>query len=193
MKRLPVILLAAMLLVFCAAVLSGCVAETPSTQAPVKASTQVVTPVSTSAATVVATGISSRPVASQDIQDDEFRVVLLESLEGAILPTLGKISEDLSKTDMVSLKTDSATLRSQADDYYNQLNDLEVSPTWQATKTNYLKSLPELGNTGDYYSKAAIAYQSGDFTTAQNYFEQGNTYMRRANEYLNSTYASIPK
>lgn len=109
----------------------------------------------------------------------------------ALGPAILKVSEDASGKDIASLGDDSARLSSLAAEYYFQMRDLNVSPKYQAWKTNYLLGLLDLQTAGDYFSKSAAAAQSEDYTTALTYLEQGNTLFQRSNHYLNMANESI--
>jgi hypothetical protein len=106
-------------------------------------------------------------------------------------PAISKVSEDASGKDIASLGADSASLSSLAGHYYFQLRDLNVSPKYQAWKTNYLLGLLDLQTAGDYFSKSAAAAQSEDYSTALTYLEQGNTLFQRSNHYLSMANESI--
>jgi len=125
-------------------------------------------------------------------QDAEFFSTGAES--GRVLgPVISKISDDASRNDIAALGADSARLSSLAGNYYFQMKGLNVSPEYQAWKTNYLMGLLDAQTAADYFSKSAIAAQSGDYTTALTYLEQGNTLFQRSNVYLNKAAESIPE
>jgi hypothetical protein len=106
-------------------------------------------------------------------------------------PAISKVSEDASGKDIAALGTDSARLSSLAGEYYFQMRDLNVSPKYQAWKTNYLLGLLDLQTAGDYFSKSAAAARSEDYSTALTYLEQGNTLFQRSNHYLTMANESI--
>jgi hypothetical protein len=106
-------------------------------------------------------------------------------------PAISKVSQDASGKDIAALGADSARLSSLAGEYYFQMRDLNVSPKYQAWKTNYLLGLLDLQTAGDYFSKSAAAAQSEDYTTALTYLEQGNTLFQRSNHYLTMANESI--
>jgi hypothetical protein len=109
----------------------------------------------------------------------------------ALGPAISKVSEDASEKDIASLGDDSARLSLLAGEYYFRMRDLNVSPKYQAWKTNYLLGLLDLQTAGDYFSKSAAAARSEDYTTALTYLEQGNTLFQRSNHYLNMANESI--
>ncbi len=123
-------------------------------------------------------------------QDAELLSIGAESGK-ALGPALSKVSEDASGKDIASLGADSARLSSLAGQYYFQMRDLNVSPKYQAWKTNYLLGLLDVQTAGDYFSKSAAAARSEDYTTALTYLEQGNTLFQRSNHYLNMANESI--
>jgi hypothetical protein len=125
-------------------------------------------------------------------QDAELFSIGAESGQ-ALGPLISKISDDASGKDIASLKTDSVRLSSMAGNYYFQMKDLNVSPKYQAWKTNYLLGLLDVQTAGDYFSKSAVAAQSEDYTTALTYLQQGNTLFQRSNHYLSMADESIPE
>jgi|GEM_PF-2424699 len=123
-------------------------------------------------------------------QDAELISIGAESGK-ALGPAISKVSDDASGKDIVSLEADSARLSSLAGQYYFRLRDLNVSPKYQAWKTNYLLGLLDVQTAGDYFSKSAVAARSEDYTTALTYLEQGNTLFQRSNHYLSMANESI--
>jgi hypothetical protein len=135
----------------------------------------------------VATTPSAVPSSNQDAE-----LLSIGAESGKVLgPAISKVSEDASGKDIASLGADSARLSSLAGEYYFRMRDLNVSPKYQAWKTNYLMGLLDLQTAGDYFSKSAVAAQSEDYTTALTYLEQGNTLFQRSNHYLNMANESI--
>ena len=130
------------------------------------------------------------PVVPPPYQDAELLSIGAESGK-ALGPAIAKVSDDASGKDMVSLGADSARLSSLAGQYYFQMRDLNVSPKYQAWKTNYLLALLDVQTAGDYFSKSAVAAHSGDYTTALTYLEQGNTLFQRSNHYLDRAVESV--
>jgi hypothetical protein len=133
---------------------------------------------------------STPPVVPPSYQDAELLSLGAESGK-ALGPAILKVSEDASGKDIVSLEADSARLSSLAGRYYFQMRDLNVSPKYQAWKTNYLLGLLDVQTAGDYFSKSAVAARSEDYTTALTYLEQGDTLFKRSNHYLAMANESI--
>jgi hypothetical protein len=179
MKRPPFPMLGVFLvLIAVTAIFTGCVAQTPPTAGP-------------SPASVVTTSTNPPAAVPPLYQDAELLSIGAESGK-ALGPVISKISDDASRKDIASLGTDSARLSSLAGDYYFQMKDLNVSPKYQAWKTNYLLGLLDVETAGDYFSMSAVAARSEDYTTALTYLEQGNTLFQRSNHYLNMANESIP-
>lgn len=137
--------------------------------------------------------VASVPAAvSPPNQDGELFSLGAESGK-ALGSMLSKISDDAARLDIASLATDSATLSSLAGDYYFRIKDLNVSPKYQAMKTNYLMGLLDAETAGDYFLKSAKAAQSEDYTTALTYLEQGNTLFQRSNAYIRTAMEPVPE
>jgi hypothetical protein len=164
MKRPSVIVLGVVLiLISVTPIFAGCIEKTPATHQP---------------------GIQA------SYQDTELFSLGAES--GKVIgPLISKISDDASMKDVASLGTDSARLSSLAGDYYFQMKDLNVSPKYQAWKTNYLLGLLDVQTAGDYFSKSAIAARSDDYTTALTYLQQGNTLFERSSNYIRRANESV--
>jgi len=168
-----------LILVAVAVILTGCISPSPAgeLQSPV---------------TEVATGINTQPESSPVYQDAELLSIAADAGNEVSL-VISKISDDASRNDIASLGVDSARLSSLAGDYYFRMRDLNVSPEYQAWKTNYLMGLLDVGTAGDYFSKSAFFARSQDYTNASTYLEQGNTLFQRSNHYLRLATDSVPK
>jgi hypothetical protein len=166
-----------LMLLAVAAIFSGCISQTPTIEYQ-------------SPAPVVAASTNNATTVSSSYQDAELLSIGLEAGR-ALSPVISKISDDASGNDIISLGADSARLSSIAGNYYFQMRDLNVSPKYQAWKTNYLLGLLDVETAGDYFSKSAKYAQSGDYTNASTYLEQGNTLFQRSNHYLRLATASV--
>ncbi len=168
-----------MVVIIVTVIITGCVAQHPP------AANQLSAPV-----TVTKPNPGS-PV-PQSYQDAQLFSIGEES--GKILgPVLLKISDDASRKDIESLGTDSANLSALAGSYYFRMKDLNASPDYQNWKKNYTLGLLDAQTAGDYFSMSAAAAQSGNYTTALTYLEQGETLFQRSNMYINVATESIPR
>jgi hypothetical protein len=160
-----------------AAIFSGCISPAPhiEPQSPVSA---------------VVTGPNEASDVSLPYQDAELLSIGAEAGK-AISPVISKISDDASGNDIVSLGTDSARLSSLAGNYYFRMKDLNVSPKYQAWKTNFLMALLDAETAGDYFSKSAVFARSEDYKNASTFLEQGNTLFQRSNHYLKMATESV--
>ncbi len=159
-----------LMLLAAAAIFAGCISQSPPIeyQSPVP---------------VVVTSVNTAFNVSSSYQDAELLSIGAEAGK-ALSPVISKISDDASLNDITSLGTDSARLSSLAGNYYFQMRGLNVSPKYQAWKTNFLLGLLDVETAGDYFSKSAFFARSEDYTNASTYLEQGNTLFQRSNHYL---------
>lgn len=169
----------ALLLIVVIALSVGCIAQAP-------------TAAGKTAASIGTANTNLTRAVPPPYQDAELFSIGAES--GKVLgPVLAQISDDASRKDLASLETDSANLSSLAGDYYFQMKDLNVSPTYQNWKKNYSLALLDAQTAGDYFYKSAVAAQSEDYNTALTYLEQGETLFQRSNRYIKEATESIPQ
>lgn len=168
-----------LILLAATAIFAGCISQFPSKEYQ-------------SPAPVVATGANPAINVSSSYQDAELLSIAADA-GNAISPVISNISDDASHNDINSLGADSARLSSLAGNYYFRMRDLNVSPGYQAWKTNYLMGLLDVETAGDYFSKSAFFARSQDYTNASIYLEQGYTLFQRSNHYLRLATDSVPK
>jgi hypothetical protein len=168
---------AVLVLLAVAAIFSGCISPAPPVepQLPVSA---------------VVTGPNVVSDVSLSYQDAELLSIGAEAGK-ALSPVISKISDDASGNDIASLGADSTRLSSLAGNYYFRMKDLNVSPKYQAWKTNYLMALLDVETAGDYFSKSAAFARSEDYKNASTFLEQGNTLFQRSNHYLKMATESV--
>lgn len=168
---------AGLVLLAVAAIISGCISQVPPFEPQLPLSAAV-------------TGPNEAPGVSPSYQDAELLAIGAEAGK-ALSPVILKISDDANRNDIGALGADSARLSSLAGDYYFRIRDLNVSPKYQAWKTNYLLGLLDVGTAGDYFSKSASFALSKDYANASTYLEQGNTLFQRSNHYLKLAAESV--
>jgi hypothetical protein len=166
-----------LMLLAVAAIFTGCISQTLSTEHQLPAP-------------VVVSSTNTTSTVSLSYLDAEL-LAIGEEAGKAISPVISKISDDASGNDIISLGADSARLSSLAGNYYFQMKDLNVSPKYEAWKTNYLLGLLDVETAGDYLSKSAMYARSQDYTNASTYLEQGNTLFQRSNHYLKLATESV--
>lgn len=159
------------------AIFSGCISPAPHVEPQ--------SPLSTAA-----TGPNEAHGVSPSYQDAELLAIGAEAGK-ALSPVISKISDDANRNDIGALGADSARLSSIAGDYYFRIRDLNVSPKYEAWKTNYLMALLDVETAGDYFSKSAVFARSEDYKNASTFLEQGNTLFQRSNHYLKMATESV--